>query len=278
MLKSTAFKYNPFTYNPIFPQDIIDEAIVHAIEEWPNESCGAIINGAYERFENKASDTSKTFLIDDKHFYRSYINEEVEAVIHSHDDYAMASKQDQIQQNELQIPFGIINLLKKCVTHVMFWGDSLPIAPLKERFWFYGNFDCFGLVRDHIRLTHGVTPPNPPRDFAFWYKGVSMFEEFVHEERFPFKYIDLEDIQPGDYVLYNINGTKYCNHIGVVESPNRIIHHLYNKISRSFPYTHDRQWLQSAVRYDHDWPGWEDQDVWRKGEQTLNRSVIKEAI
>ena len=259
-----AFKYHPFTYNPLFSQDIINDACVHSRQDWPNESCGAVIENRYIRFENKSDNPLNSFLIDDPIFFNAYIDKRVQAVIHSHENFPMASVEDQKQQMELDIPYGIINMKNRGITHIVFWGDGVPTAPLMDRFFFYGVFDCFGLMRDHLKTTKNILMTNPTREFAFWHKNVSMFEKFIFEDDIPLKLVDKKDIQPGDYVLYNIYGTKYCNHIGIVERKDLFMHHFYNEISKRYPASYFWEYLKYVLRYDSEWDGWDKTTDWEK--------------
>jgi len=251
--------------NEIFPQDVVDEAIKHTREDWENESCGAVIDGEYVRFQNEADDKSNTFLIQDTDFTNAYIDGKVEAVIHSHNNYPMASQEDQQQQVALDVPFGIINFKNGSVTHVVFWGDSLPMEPLEGREFFYGAWDCYGLVRDWLRINTGMLPPSPAREFPFWHKGISMFENFIEDGTMPFYYVDEHDIQPGDILLYNIYNTKYVNHCGVyLNNDGETLHHLYNKLSGRYPIMHNRQYLMKVMRHNPKWQGYRPGSNWEK--------------
>lgn len=251
--------------NNIFPVRCVADAIEHAQEVFPEESCGAIIDERYVRFENKADDKEQGFFIKDDFFDQAYIDGHVQCVIHSHNDYAMATIDDQIQQLELDIPFGIINLKNGSVIHIVFWGDTIPIEPLEGRHFFYGVWDCYGMIRDYIRLTHGIVPPNPPRDWVFWYKGTSVFEDFIQDGTMPFDFIDIDEVKTGDFLLYNIDGTKYINHIGVMLDNGLAMHHLANEISRPMPITVYREYLNKACRFNPEWDRWKEfKDTWRK--------------
>jgi proteasome lid subunit RPN8/RPN11 len=251
----------------VFPDDCIKDSIDHAREVFPDESCGAIIDEKYVRFENKADDKSEGFMIKDDFFDQAYIDGHVQCVIHSHDDYPMATFDDQVQQLQLEVPFGIINLKNGSVTHYVFWGDTLPIEPLEGRHFFYGVWDCYGMIRDYIKLNHNIIPPNPARDWVFWYKGAKVFEDFIQDGTMPFEYIEIEEVQTGDFLLYNIEGTKYINHIGVMLDNGLAMHHLANEISRPLPITVYREFLNKACRFNPEWDRWKEfNDTWRKND------------
>jgi len=234
--------------NNFFDDQAIADAVDHAKEMFPLESCGAIIDEEYVRFENRAEDKAKSFVIDDPEFDLAYQNNEVQAVIHSHDNYRMASKADQQQQIEFDIPFGVINLLNRSVTHVIFWGDSLPIEPLKRRFFFYGVWDCYALVRDYFRVKWNHTLPNVARDFGFWNENKSVFEPNMEQDGFDVIPVHLDDIQPNDILLYNIHGTTYINHCAVLQENGLVLQHFQNEVSREYPISYFQQYLHSACR------------------------------
>lgn len=237
----------------------VNAAINHARSEWPKEACGAIIDGKYIRFENKASDTSNTFLINDPVFNQAYMDGKVEVVIHSHNNYPMLSKEDQEQQQALDIPFGVINLKNKSVSHVVFWGDSIEIEPLEGRPFFYGVWDCIRLVRDWVYLNTGYLTPNPAHEWAFWMKGKSYFEEHIYGDTMPFYFVDLDEVKPGDILLYNLMGTKFINHCGIyLNKRGEVLHHFANRLSGRFPITYERKYLKAAMRHDPNWSGYKE--------------------
>lgn len=239
------------THN-IFDFDVINDACKHALEEFPNESCGAVINDEYIRFPNAAECPEKQFLINDPQFVVAHMTGQVQAVIHSHNDFAMASKDDQAQQIEFGIPYGIINLVNRSIVHVVFWGDTLPREPLEGRTFFYGIWDCFSLVRDFILEKFHVIAPNPPRDFEFWNRSESVFEQYIREGALPFREVDRSEVQPDDILFYNIHGTKFINHCGVMCEDGLVLHHLYNYLSKKFPVGIHAQDIRKAFRFDPD--------------------------
>jgi proteasome lid subunit RPN8/RPN11 len=244
----------------------VPEAIEHAKDEFPNESCGCIIDGFYEPFKNKSPSPEDSFLIQSDRFNRYYIEGRVECIIHSHNNYPYASVEDQDQQKEMEVPFGIINLVNKSVKNVVFWGDQLPIQDLIGRPFFWGVWDCWALVRDAIRIKYNINTPNPSRDYGFWFKTISMFEKYI-EGDFPFDYVDLRDIEPGDCLLYNMHGTKYLNHVAMMAENNKVLHHFENQISGYKPVMYCREFMNKACRFNPNWRGFNDTSLWNISEE-----------
>jgi proteasome lid subunit RPN8/RPN11 len=240
----------------LFNEYIIREAIDHAQSEYPKESCGVFSEDKYIPFENKSSDPENSFLINSPEFNQLYINEKIDCVLHSHEEkILMATVEDQQQQIELNVPFGIIHLLNKSYIKTVFWGDNLEISDLEGRYFVYGVFDCWSLVRDYFRLK-GYEMPRIAREWKFWEK-YPMYEKFIEEKKAPFFFIPVKEAKPDDVFLYNLEGTKYLNHGGVIVNENQVLHHFVNKISGKFPITLHRQYLTHCMRFDPQWEGFQ---------------------
>lgn len=222
------------------------KAIDHAKQVFPEESCGAIINNEYVPFENKADEKEEFFIIDDEVFDSAYLAGVVEVIIHSHNNSPRASIGDQVQQKELVVPFGIINLVNNSCTHFVFFGDSIDMEPLKKRHFFYGVWDCFSLMRDYLKLQHDFDIENVPREYGWWMKNESMFESFFDRDDIDF--ISEPDIQPNDLLFYNLHGTRYLNHCAIMKEDGLVFHHFEGHISQVLPISYSQQFLNKIVR------------------------------
>lgn len=241
------YKYNPNIYIANLSQQAVDEAILHAREEFPNECCGIITGNQYIRFKNEAEEPDKCFEIKDERWYEYYMNENIDCIVHSHNDSKCASVLDQIQQRELDIPSLIINLKNNSVLDCILFGTK-DIPPLEGRPFFYGAFDCISLVDDYIFQNYNVHIPHPPHEWGFWSEGKNFFESYI-DETIPFYEVSLKDIKKDDILLYNIDGTRYLNHIAVVCSDNYLVyHHMYNSISGKYPINYNRKYLRKVMR------------------------------
>ena len=245
------FKYNPNIYIDDLDQKCIDDAINHAKYEFPKESCGAIISGKYIKFENKAEDPFNNFIIDDDNFYIEYQKGNIECLVHSHNDSNEASLLDQQQQRELDIPSLIINLRNRSLMDCIIFGCD-EHAPLLDRPFFWGIFDCVSLVSDYILDEFDFKIEFPVHEFGFWGKGEHPFEDYLDGEH-PFKEMEIKDIRKHDILLYNIDGCRYINHIAVVISDNgEVLHHILNNKSGTYPINFNRRYLKRVMRYKND--------------------------
>ncbi len=245
------FKYCPNIYTGSLDGRNVNAAINHAKEEFPNESCGIISEGKYIKFKNESETPEESFEIKDDLYYELYINEKVECIVHSHNDSNRASKMDQIQQKEIDVPFLIINLRNRSLMDCIVFGEKEP-APLEGRPFFWGALDCTTLAADWVKQIYDFQIEYPPHDFYFCIKQVDLFETYLREDT-PFYEVDIKDKKPGDILLYNIDGSRFINHIAVYLSDNgEVLHHMYNNISGRYPFNFNRKYLRKVMRFDND--------------------------
>lgn len=246
------FKYLPNIYIGSLPQIAVDEAVAHAREQFPLESCGAVISGKYIRFENVAwEDHSDSFEIMDDRWFDAYMNGLVDCLVHSHNNYPMASVLDQVQQQELMVPSLIINMRSGSLQDCILFGEETA-PPLEKRPFFYGVFDCLTLVRDHLLSMTDIVLPNPPREWEFWARAEPVFEDAIEASDLSFTIFDSGDkhnFQPNDILFYSMYGTKYSNHIGIVESRGLVLHHYAGHLSGRYPINHGRMYHRQTLRF-----------------------------
>ena len=245
------FKYCPNIYTANLDKRCVNAAINHAKKEFPKESCGAIVNGKYIRFKNESLNPEEEFEIKDDRWYDWYMKGEIDCIIHSHNDSNQASMVDQIQQRELGIPSMIINLKNKSLMDcIVFGGDIHP--PLKGRPFFWGVYDCVSLVKDYILNQFGFEIKYPAHEFDFWIKQKNYFEKYLGEQN-PFIEVATSDMKKHDVLLYNIDGSRFINHIAVIISDNgEVLHHMYNNISGTYPINFNRRYLRKVMRFNGD--------------------------
>jgi len=229
-----------------FEQVLINEAIVHAQQEYPKEAVGFFVNDTYVPLENIAEDPIKNFRVNPEMFIAYYGS--IQAVIHSHGDYGHVSKEDMEGQIRSAIPWGVICLKNGAVDKIAFWGDQIDPYPLIGRVFLHGLWDCYGLLRDYFRFK-GITLNQYPRDNRWWEHSPSMLEDNVLDAGFT--QVDEKHLRKGDVVFMQI-GAPVVNHCGVYLGGSLIIHHLYNKLSRREPISNWRNSVSGYYRYTGD--------------------------
>ena len=247
----SVFKYRPNTYTADLKDIAVYDAVEHAKSEFPNECCGAIIEGDYVPFKNESENPDNAFVISDPVWYDAYIEAKIDCLVHSHNDWDKASLVDQEQQQELMIPSLIINLRNRSLLDCIVFGTKTP-APLEGRPFFYGAFDCLALVGDYVFQETGFRLPNPPHEWEFWAKAENPIEQMIHSNNeIPFVEIDKSvPKKKGDILLYNMFGTRFINHMAVVwNDQGEVLHHLLNNVSGRYPITYGRKYLQKVMRH-----------------------------
>jgi len=245
------FKYCPNIYTGTLDDKCVEDAIQHARDEFPNEACGAIINGEYVKFKNESETPELSFEIKDDLFFVEYINKNVECLVHSHNDSNQASFVDQVQQKELDLPSLIINLKNKSLMDCIVFGEK-ELAPIEGRPFFWGAFDCVTCVSDYLINKFGVGIDYPPHEMGFWGKQKTYFESYIEGDD-KFMWVSPDDLKVGDMLLYNIDGSRHINHIGVYVNENgQVLHHMYNNISGLYPINFNKKYLRKAWRLRND--------------------------
>lgn len=228
-----------------FSKKIIVTAKKHAMECFPEESCGLIIKDKYIPCENIAANPLNDFKIKTAFYVNN--SDDIRCIIHSHNDYPHVSKKDMEQQIVTDVPWGMINVFKGNVTGIYFWGDSLPIKNLTGRPFVHGIYDCYALVRDYYRKEKKITLPIYPRENFWWLKDEHMLMDNFKKEGFI--EINKEDLQVGDAILGSVLA-KSVNHSGIYLGNGLLLHHLYNRLSRTEPLVRWNKYIIHYLRYE----------------------------
>lgn len=227
-----------------FSKKIIAGAKNHAMKEFPCESCGLVIDKEYIPCENIATDPLNDFKIKTSLYVDN--SDDIRCIIHSHNNYPHVSKNDMQQQIATDVPWGMINVFKGNVTGIWFWGDQLPIQDLVGRPFVHGVYDCYALVKDYYRKEKKIILPAYPRENLWWEKDEHMLTSNFKKEGFV--EIDSEDLQIGDVVLGSVLANS-INHSGIYVGNGLMLHHLYNRLSRTEPLVRWKKYLTHSLRY-----------------------------
>lgn len=217
----------------------------HAKDEWPNESVGVIVNDAYMPLKNVSKAPHETFTIDPKGWIGAKKEGDIQAVVHSHNNYRHASVADQTQQLKLGIPFVIVNLINKSVESVFSWGDTLPIPDLIGRSFHQGAYDCYSIVRDYYRL-HGIVLFNVPREYRFWDSDSNVITNNEHQA--PFYEIDKRYATKHDVIVYGEHRGK-ADHLSVIGDNYQVYHHFEGRLSSRMTMEVDKSRIVKVLRY-----------------------------
>ena len=218
----------------MFAAQALLDAKAHARDEFPKESCGLIVSGRYVPCFNYATDPLNDFEIAPQAYLKAATQGVIEAVVHSHPNgLAYPSLHDMEQQIATAVPWIILPLNDSIVLDPVAFGDQLPRAPLLNRPFVWGVFDCYSLIRDFYLLNHGVELPNVPREDQWWNKGQDLYQDYLKPSGF--REISMREAKPGDGFLMKFLSSTRLNHAGLLLKDSLILHHLPLRVSRREP-------------------------------------------
>ena len=197
---------------------LTDQIINHAKQQYPNECCGLIVDGAYIPCDNIADKPTETFRISHDDW------QPADVVVHSHPQgQRYLSGADRAAQHKTRCEWWL----------VLAGADQWQVvkyryAPLlRGRTFRYGTHDCYGLIQDAYMLC-GIEL------MAYERKGEAQeIEDNAFIVNFPksgFYQVNLSDMQPGDVVLTSIRGN--ANHASIYLGDEQVLHHPYGGLSR----------------------------------------------
>lgn len=207
-------------------RDIKADIRAHALEAYPQECCGLIIGGRYERRKNVASKPEAAFRISHQGWAGAYRRGEVQAVVHSHPDGPdCPSAADMAQQQATGLPYVMVATDGVNCGELFAFGDCLPRPPLLGRSFRHGVRDCYDIIRDWYRAERGVVLPNFPRSWGWWKTDADLYCR--NFSKAGFRRIGEEEVLPGDVFLAQVGpGAKCPNHGGVMLERGLMLHHI----------------------------------------------------
>lgn len=218
----------------------LDDAKQHALEAYPQESCGLVVVAGkkgkqkYVRCTNAAVSKSEHFTIGAEDYARCEDMGEVVGLIHSHpDETARPSQADKVCCETSELPWTIISVMPGPVVAAI---EQIAPAgvefPLEERPFVHGVLDCFTLIKDWYQRERGIELPDFERHDNWWDDGHSSlymdhFKEAGFEEvgQYP-------ELEVGDVILMEIRAkNEVPNHAAVYLGNGQILQHLYGRLS-----------------------------------------------
>ena len=214
----------------------------HAIECYPNESCGLLVQtNDGERYipcGNSHAKPSEHFRISGEDFSEAEDVGEVMAVVHSHPNASGSpSDADRVQCELSELPWHILSIgMVDGQPEFGVQGYCEPCgyeAPLEGRQFAHGILDCFTLFKDFLWREYGVKINQYEREDDWWNNGDDLYSmDRLNAEGF-FQITD--DPKRGDIILMNVR-SKVANHAAVYLGDGTMLHHLHGRLSRKDAY------------------------------------------
>lgn len=224
------------------PDKTIEDMIEHAEQEFPNESCGIVVEDKYIRYENDAVDKEEHFAINNIQYFRYYQQEVIQYIVHSHNNNDSATVSDQEMYEDKRIPHIILNLRHGQFAELFYLGVWTHFI---DRPFHFGVWDCLQLVYDYYKGKFDIELPNPPRDITFISNNHLFFEEYLHELT-QMEQVDLDSLREDDVLFYTHGGRII--HVGIFVSDDKVLHHWLNQKSALYNISYKRDYLKFALR------------------------------
>lgn len=213
------------------------EAAQHALDEYPRESCGLVVDTpagiVYVKCRNTAEKATDQFKVHKDDYVAASSLGEIVAFYHSHPDVSSRPSQADLVMCEVSGMQWYIIAVHKDVDQVapVSYSELAPSgyrAPLVGRQFIHGILDCFSLIKDHYAWELGIEIPEFERQDDWWNNGQNLYMEHYEEAGFE---PAAGAIRPHDVIIAQIR-SKVPNHGGVYVGDTKILHHLYGRPSR----------------------------------------------
>lgn len=257
--------HTPVTLRHADPFDIevLDAIKAHAVECYPDESCGLVLRDGdstwYRPCTNVHSSPEKAWEIGQEEILEAMEGKELLAVVHSHPNGPnYPSLTDQEQQLISGDTWGIVpvhgtNVGEEIVpipSDIIWWGDKLPMPPLKRRRFIWGVFHCYQLYRDWIKQEWGVVIPAFPCSIDFVKDGYSIFLDNCEQAGLRnLGKVDMSELQVGDMLVGHLRG-DFPNHCGVYLGGDDFLHHPQDGVSGEANLLRWWPHIDTVFRYD----------------------------
>ncbi|RYE97098.1 MAG: hypothetical protein EOO77_39705 [Oxalobacteraceae bacterium] len=215
---------------PIITPEAQEAARQHAIDEYPNESCGLIQNDTYFRCKNVHGNPTQHFRIDPRTMAAAHKRGYVQAIIHSHPGGPFFPSESDMQgQLDSKIAWGITISGHDSASKLIMWGgDTIP-APLIGRVFIHGIQDCYSLARDYYKMKLDIDLLDMAREDNWWTSETANKNFYAnYYDRVGF--VKVDEPQEHDLILMKIIGSV-ANHVAVYTGGDTLIHHLAGRLS-----------------------------------------------
>lgn len=197
--------------------------------KYPREMCGLlyVFKGRihFEECKNLA-ESNNTFVLDPLDYSRIEARAEIMAVVHSHcNERATPSDADKVSCEASNLPWVICSIPNEEFEFLEPCGFKTPLI---GRNYAYGSLDCYSLARDYYKEKFSIVIKDFPRVWKWWERGGNWFLE--NFESAGFFEVPIDEMQIDDMLLMQVQAST-VNHCAIYIGENKIIQHLWNRVS-----------------------------------------------
>jgi proteasome lid subunit RPN8/RPN11 len=232
--------------------EIENEIRAHALEAYPLECCGLVINTGsvlvYKRCRNLAESPKGQFVMCAEDRADAEDMGEIVRLVHSHPQVsARPSEADLVQCEASGLEWTIVHVSRSPDDGTVSTGEMYSfkpsgyVAPLRGRSFHYGVLDCYTLIKDYYKRELGIELPHYEYEHLWWEKGQDLYMERFRSAGFePI----VGQMRQNDVIIMQVRAKK-ANHAGIYMGDGLILHHLMDRLSTLDVY--DGYW-QRATR------------------------------
>lgn len=188
----------------------------------------------YMSFENADSFNSNHFAINNKEFYKLYLNKKIISLFHSHtNDFDETPSETDIEVSEsLALPSMIFS--KKTRNNFIYFPKSEKPRSLERRLFIPFFQDCVTYIKDMYILELGIKLQNNIHNWARRRNDPNsfLFEEIDNN----FIKIKYSDLKKYDIIVFKPS-TENLHHLAVYTGDNQISHHPISSFPRKELFT-----------------------------------------
>lgn len=211
----------------IFLETVIEAARLHAAKEAPRESCGVVIVHKGKQVFWPCRNTAESnlqFSIHAEDYADADDSGKVIAIVHSHVLISPEPSQaDLVGCEKSKLPWLIVNFP---LGHYTVTEPSGYVAPLVNRPFLHGVFDCYSISRDYYQRALGLELPEFERRDKWWEHGENLFLENFEKAGF----VRVDDYRVHDGLLMQIR-SNVPNHAAILVRKGVILHHFADRLS-----------------------------------------------
>lgn len=218
--------------------------------KWPEEAGVLVADNKVYRLENEAQDRDNVFEFDEGIWLDLKRKTEIQALIHSHNDWPHVSEGDMIGQQMMGCPWGILSIKNGRTEDAFFWGDQLEPDGFIGRPFHHGVHDCYGLVRDYYKRERGIWIRQFNREYGWWKQDPPLNLLVDGYKSAGFIEIPYEEAQVGDVLFFKIR-YKVVNHSAIYLGKGLMLHHFCapGVVSRREPVQRWKSMMTHCLRY-----------------------------
>lgn len=213
---------------------IFKNNIIKLVEKNPNEEiCGFFyINfdtyNFYQCNNISSGDKKTSFEISTDDFLKAQSMGNIVGIFHSHvGEDSNFSQIDKELSEEIELPIFCYSSFDKVFRE---YRPSGYKANLYQRPFIYGNYDCFGSVRDYYWNNFNILLDDFDRDNSYDKNNTPIILNQIEKQNF-YKPENQIDIKEHDIIVYKSIKHAYPDHLETFIGNSRVYQHLTNRLS-----------------------------------------------